>query len=71
MNLGKLAGEAKKLIGKRGGMESVKEDAMELKNIAGEKGSMADKAKDAVEALKDPGAPGEPTSPPAQTPPTP
>ena len=71
MNLGKLAGQAKQLIDKRGGMESIKEDAMELKTIAGEKGSMADKAKGAVEALKDPGAPGEPTSPPAQTPPTP
>jgi len=71
MNLGKLGGQAKKLIDKRGGMESIKEDAMELKTIAGEKGSMADKAKKAVEALKDPGAPGEPTSAPAQTPPTP
>jgi hypothetical protein len=69
MNLGKLAGDAKKLIDKRGGMESVKEDAMELKNIASEKGSMTDKAKDAAEALKDPGAPGNSTTPPAHTPP--
>ena len=60
MNLGKLASEAKKLIDKRGGTESLKEDAMELKDIAGKKGSLADKAKDAADALKDPGAPGDP-----------
>jgi len=71
MNLKKLADEAKHLIDKRGGMESVKEDAMELKNIAGEKGSLAEKAKEAAEAVKDPGAPGDPTTPPAQTPSTP
>jgi hypothetical protein len=71
MNLGKLAGEAKKLLDKRGGIESVKEDAMELKNIAGEKGSLADKASETAAALKDPGAPGEPATPPAETPPTP
>jgi hypothetical protein len=71
MNLGKLADEAKKLIDKRGGMKSVKEDARELKDIAGEKGSMADKAKDAAEALKDPGAPGDPAGTPRQSSPTP
>ena len=71
MNLGKLAEQAKQLIDKRGGMESVKEDAMELKRIAGEKGSLTEKAKEAAAALKDPGAPGDSTTPPAQTPPTP
>ena len=72
MNLGKLTDQAKQLIDKRGGMKSVKEDAMELKNIAGEKGSLTEKAKDAAEALKDPGAPGDPTTGrPAETPPTP
>ena len=70
MNLGKLAGEAKKMINKRGGIKSVEEDAMELKNIAGEKGSIVDKAKAAAEALKDPGAPGDPASTSAQNPPT-
>ena len=68
MNLGKLAGQAKKLIDKRGGTESLKEDAMELKHIAGEKGSMEQKAKDAAAALKDPGAPGDPATPPADKP---
>lgn len=71
MNLGKLADQAKQLIDKRGGMESVKEDAMELKNIVGEKGSLAEKTKEAAEALKDPGSPGEPTTPIAKSPPTP
>lgn len=71
MNLRKLTGEAKKLIDRRGGMKSAKEDAMELKDIAGEKGSMADKAKAAAEALKDPGAPGDPANESTQPPPTP
>jgi hypothetical protein len=64
MNLGKLADQAKKLIGKRGGMDSVKEDAMEVKDIARGEGTMQDKAKAGAEALKDPGAPGEPSEPP-------
>ena len=67
MNLGKLVGQAKKMIDKRGGIKSVEEDAMELKNIAGEKGSMVDKAKEAAEALKDPGAPGDPAGQSAET----
>jgi len=64
MNLGRLANEAKKMIDKRGGMESVKKDALELKNIAGQKGSLAEKAKEAAAALKKPGAPSEPTKTP-------
>ena len=66
MNLGKLARQAKKLIDKRGGMESVKEDALEVKEIASEKGGLADKAEDGVEALSDPGRPGAPPDPPAE-----
>ena len=54
MNLGKLTDQAKQLIGKRGGMDSVKEDAVEVKDIAQGEGSMQDKAKAAAEALKDP-----------------
>ena len=66
MNLKNLTDQAKALINKRGGTESVKEDAMELKDIAGKDESLADKAKDAVEAIKDPGAPGDgPTATPA------
>ena len=67
MNLGKLATDAKKMIDKRGGIESVKEDAMELKDIAGKNESLLDKAKDAAKAVQDPGAPG---NPPAKAPPS-
>ena len=59
MDLSKLTDEAKKLIDDRGGMDALKDDAMELKDIATGEGSLTDKAKAAVEAVKDPGAPGE------------
>ena len=59
MDLGKLADEAKKLVDDRGGMDSLKEDAEELKDIATSKESLVDKAKEAAEAVKDPGSPGE------------
>jgi len=61
MDLSKLTDKAKKLIDKRGGMDSVKEDATELKDIATGEGSVTDKAKAAVDAVKDPGKPGEDT----------
>lgn len=64
MNLGRLAGRAKKLIDKRGGMDALKEDAQELKDIATGKGSVADKAKAAVKAVKDPGGKGDDSAPP-------
>lgn len=57
MDFNKVAGKAKELIDKRGGPESVKEDALELKDIAGSDENLVDKAKDAVQALKEPGAP--------------
>jgi hypothetical protein len=59
MNFNKLVGRAKELIAKRGGTQSLKEDAMELKGIIGKDESLMDKAKDAAKALQDPGAPGE------------
>ena len=58
MDLNKITDEAKQLVDERGGIKSVEEDAMELKDIAGKDESLTDKAKDAAEALKDPGAPG-------------
>ena len=71
MNLGKLTGQAKKLIAKRGGMGSLKEDAIELKDIATKDESLLDKAKDAVAAIEDPGAPGEDAPPaPGDAPPS-
>ena len=59
MDIDKLADEAKKLIDERGGMDALKEDALELKDIAQGGGSLTDKAKAAVDALQDPGAEGE------------
>src|SRR5215212_9561019 len=65
MNFKSLQRKAKQLIDKRGGTDSVKEDAQELMNIAKGSGSVGDKAKRAGEALKDPGAkgPNAPASP--------
>ena len=65
MNLKSLQRKAQQLIGKRGGTDSLKADAEELKDIAKGPGTLADKAKRAGDALKDPGAkgPGTPASP--------
>lgn len=59
MDLGKLTDEAKKLVDDRGGMDALKEDATELKDIATGEGSVTDKTKAALDAVKDPGPPGE------------
>ncbi len=66
MNLKSLQHRAKLLIDKRGGTDSLKADAEELKNIAKGPGSVAEKAKRAGDALKDPGAkdPDTPATPP-------
>jgi hypothetical protein len=66
MDLKSLQRKAKDLIDKRGGTESLKEDAQELKDIAKGQGTLSDKAKRAGEALKDPGAKG-PDTPPSGT----
>jgi hypothetical protein len=66
MRLGKIAGKAKQAVDKRGGMDSLKGDAEELKGIAKGKGSFKEKAKAAGKAIKDPGKTQEP---PAQSPP--
>ncbi len=58
VNFKRLADQAKKTIDKRGGMDSVKEDAQELRDIAKGKGSLKDKATEAGKAIKDPGAKG-------------
>lgn len=57
-----LLDKVKHHVSKRGGVDALKEDAGELKDIAGGSGSITDKAKDAVDAVKDPGAPGEASS---------
>ena len=58
MDLGKLVDEAKELVEERGGVDALKEDAEELKDIATGDGSVVDKAKAAAEAVKDPGEAG-------------
>ena len=63
MDFKKLADKAKKVVDDRGGVDSLKEDAEELKGIAKGKGSLTDKAKDAASAIKDPGAEGEKPKP--------
>jgi hypothetical protein len=68
MDLKGLQRRAKQLIAKRGGTESLKADAEELKDIARGPGSVADKAKRAGDALKDPGAKG-PDAPAGERPP--
>lgn len=56
MGLSSLFKKAKKTVEDRGGTDSLKQDAAELKDIATGEGSLSDKAKDAVEAVKEPGA---------------
>jgi hypothetical protein len=58
VNFKNITDKAKELVEKRGGTDSLKEDAAELKDIAGGEGSIKDKAKAAVDAVKDPGAEG-------------
>jgi hypothetical protein len=58
VNFKRLTDQAKKVVDKRGGMDSLKEDASELREIAKGKGSLKDKAKAAGKAVKDPGAKG-------------
>jgi hypothetical protein len=56
MDFKKLRDRAKSIVDKRGGTESLKQDAEELKDIAKGQGSLSDKAKAAAEAVKDPGS---------------
>lgn len=62
MNLKRLAGQAKRIIDKRGGTESLKADADELRKIAKGEGSISDKAKAAAAALKNPGEADKPAA---------
>lgn len=76
VNFKKLADRAKDTIDKRGGMDSLKADAEELKKVAKGQGSLKDKAKQATQAIKEPGAkagdgemrPAEGTGHPSDTP---
>jgi hypothetical protein len=66
VNFRRLADQAKKIVDKRGGTDSLKQDADELKDIATGKGSVKDKAKAAGQAIKEPGKPDEPQQKPAE-----
>jgi hypothetical protein len=70
MDFKRLSQQAKRLIDRRGGSKSLKEDADELRDIARGEGSLSDKAKAAADAIKEPGA-KEPDAPPPATPPQP
>ena len=63
IDIGKITDQAKKIVDERGGVDALKKDGEELKDIVEGEGSATDKAKAAVEAIKDPGAPGESTEP--------
>jgi hypothetical protein len=66
VNFRRLTDQAKKLVEKRGGTDTLKEDAEELKDIAKGEGSLKDKAKAAGEAVKEPGKADEPEQKPAE-----
>jgi hypothetical protein len=70
MDFKRLSQQAKRLIDRRGGSKSLKEDADELRDIARGEGSLSDKAKAAAGAIKEPGA-KEPNAPPPAAPPQP
>ena len=58
VNFKRLTNKAKDVVDKRGGVDSLKGDASELREIAKGKGSLKDKAKAAGKAIKDPGEKG-------------
>ena len=58
VNFKRLTNKAKDVVDKRGGVDSLKGDASELREIAKGKGSFKDKAKAAGNAIKDPGEKG-------------
>jgi hypothetical protein len=55
-NWKRLTDKAGAVVQKRGGPQSVEEDASELVDIAKGDGTLSDKAKLAAKALKEPGA---------------
>lgn len=61
MKFNQIADKAKKALDRRGGMDALKEDLQEVKDVAAGRGSLKDKARAAADALKTPGR-----NPPAQ-----
>ena len=62
MDWKRLSQQAKEIIDKRGGPESLKEDAEELRDIAESRGTTAEKLKEAAHAIREPGAHHEPAA---------
>ncbi|MCW2955021.1 MAG: hypothetical protein JWQ48_4191 [Conexibacter sp.] len=76
MKLNRIADMAKQAIDKRGGIDALKQDLNEVKDVARGKGSLREKARAAAEAMKQPGSGGaaeqpQATTPPVDTPPQP
>jgi hypothetical protein len=67
MGLKELFKKGEQLVEDRGGVDSLKDDALELKDIATGEGSVTDKFGEAQKAVADPGAPGE-SAPKAEVP---
>jgi hypothetical protein len=63
MDFRKLINRGKKVVEDRGGVEALKADAKELRDIAKGEGKLSDKAKAAAAALKDEGAKGQAPEP--------
>jgi hypothetical protein len=64
VDLNRLFKRAKRVVDDRGGTDSLKKDAEEVRDVMKGGGGLGDKARDAAEALKDPGAPGGERKPP-------
>lgn len=62
MDFDKLARKAQQVYTERGGAQAAREDATELEQIVEGEGTLADKAKRAAKALKEPGAPHDPSA---------
>jgi hypothetical protein len=56
MGLSDMINRARDMVQRRGGTETHKEDAQELKDVARSDASTGDKIKEGAEAVKEPGA---------------
>jgi hypothetical protein len=63
VNFRNITDKAKEAVEKRGGTESLKQDASEIKDIFKGEGTLKDKARAAASAVKDPGSRGEAAGP--------
>jgi hypothetical protein len=59
MDFKRLIARGRKVVDDRGGVDALKADAKELRDVAKGEGTLSDKAKAAAAALKDEGAKGD------------